>query len=78
MVRGLVPILAAAAFGLIAGLWSWTRPGAPVADGPPVVAIHLVDNGFHTDLIAPRAALSARPGPRRLGAGRLGRRALLP
>ncbi|MFN7231708.1 MAG: DUF2459 domain-containing protein [Brevundimonas sp.] len=63
MVRGLIPILAAAGLGLVAGLWSWTRPGAPVADGPPTVAVYLVDNGFHTDLIVPRSALTARPGP---------------
>ncbi|HEV7353149.1 MAG TPA: DUF2459 domain-containing protein [Brevundimonas sp.] len=66
--RGLIVLLAAAALGLVAGLWSWTRPGAPIAeapmaDGPASVPVHLVDNGFHTDLIVPRAALSARPGP---------------
>lgn len=61
--RGLIVLLAAAALGLVAGLWSWTRPGAPVADAPASVAVHLVDNGFHTDLILPRAALTARPGP---------------
>jgi hypothetical protein len=63
MARGLVPILAAAALGLTAGLWTWTRPGAPVAGGPAAVEVHVVDNGFHTDLILPRTALTARPGP---------------
>lgn len=61
--RGLIVLLAVAALGLVAGLWSWTRPGAPVADATASVAVHLVDNGFHTDLILPRAALTARPGP---------------
>jgi len=61
--RGVTAITAAALLGLIAGLWSWTRPGAPVPRDPPSVPVHIVDNGFHTDLVVPRAALGARPGP---------------
>lgn len=64
---GLGPFVAAAAAGLIAALWTWTAPGdlgrwraAPDGAG---VELHLLDNGFHTDLAVPRAALEARPGP---------------
>ena len=61
------PLLLAAGLGLIAGLWSWTRPGDPglfpAAPGTPEIEIHVLDNGFHTDLALPRAALLARPGP---------------
>lgn len=61
------PLLLAAVLGLIAALWSWTRAGDPAlypaAPGTPVVEIHVLDNGFHTDLALPRAALLARPGP---------------
>ena len=56
-----------AAVGAFAGLWSWTRPGdgalGPVAAGAPGVELSLLDNGFHTDLAVPRAALEAREGP---------------
>jgi len=30
--------------------------------GPPV-PVHVLDNGFHTDFVLPRSALSGRPGP---------------
>ena len=33
----------------------------PVAAGAPSVPVYIIDNGFHVDLAAPRAAL-ARPG----------------
>lgn len=51
--------------GLGAGLWTWTRPGDPelLAAAGPRVAVHVLDNGFHTDLAVPRAALEARSGP---------------
>lgn len=64
---GLGVLLAAAVVGLIAALWTWTAPGdlarwraAPDGRG---VELHLLDNGFHTDLAVPRAALEARGGP---------------
>ncbi|MBB3872636.1 DUF2459 domain-containing protein [Brevundimonas mediterranea] len=50
--------------GVVAALLTWTRPGAPIpttADAP--VAVYLLDNGFHTDLAVPRAALEQRGGP---------------
>ncbi len=50
--------------GVVAALLTWTRPGAPIpmASGAPV-AVYLLDNGFHTDLAVPRAALEQRGGP---------------
>lgn len=60
-------LIAAAAAGLIAALWTWTAPGDPAlwraTSGGPGVELHLLDNGFHTDLAVPRAALEARSGP---------------
>jgi len=60
-------MIAAAVGGAAAALWTWTAPGdlrlwraAPEAPG---VELHLLDNGFHTDLAVPRAALEARGGP---------------
>ncbi len=50
--------------GVIAALLTWTRPGAPLppeAEAP--VVVYLLDNGFHTDLALPRAALARRGGP---------------
>lgn len=60
-------ILLAAVVGGAAALWTWTVPGDPAVwrarpDGPAVQG-HLLDNGFHTDLALPRAALEARSGP---------------
>ena len=64
---GLGAVIAAAALGVAAALWTWTAPGDPVlwrpAPGAPGVNLHLLDNGFHTDLAVPRAALEARGGP---------------
>ena len=64
---GLGGMVAAAVVGLIAALWTWTAPGDPArwraAPGGPGVELHLLDNGFHTDLAVPRAALEARGGP---------------
>lgn len=64
---GLRLFLAAALVGVAAALWTWTAPGDAVrwrapAEGPGV-ELHLLDNGFHTDLAVPRAALEARSGP---------------
>ncbi len=61
-----ITVLAAGVLGLAAGLWTWTREGDPaLARGPEGagVTLHLLDNGFHTDLAVPRQALDARPGP---------------
>lgn len=59
--------VAAGAVGALAALWTWTAPGDPAlssarADAPGV-EISLLNNGFHTDLAVPRAALEARGGP---------------
>src|SRR5690606_9721282 len=64
---GLGPLIAAAALGAAAAVWTWTTPGdlelwrAP--PGAAGVELHLLDNGFHTDLAVPRAVLEARGGP---------------
>lgn len=64
---GLRGVIAAAVVGLIAALWTWTAPGDlarwRAAPNGPGVELHLLDNGFHTDLAVPRAALEARGGP---------------
>ena len=48
--------------GLLAGLWTAQRPGDPALFPPQgeqaAIIVHLLDNGFHTDLAAPRAALA--------------------
>ncbi|WP_313005487.1 DUF2459 domain-containing protein [Brevundimonas sp.] len=52
--------LIAALIGLAAALWTLTRPGDPAlypARPDEAVTVHLLDNGFHTDLAVPRAAL---------------------
>jgi uncharacterized protein (TIGR02117 family) len=53
--------LVAALLGLIAALWTLTRPGDPILypapPGEAGVTVYLLDNGFHTDLAVPRAAL---------------------
>ena len=59
--------LAGALAGSILAVLTWTRPGASPkpaepADGGPVT-IQVLNNGFHTDLVAPRHALEARGGP---------------
>jgi hypothetical protein len=50
--------------GLAFGLLTWVRPGHPPAPGVagPTVEILVLDNGFHTDFVMPRAALASRPG----------------
>ena len=59
-------VVLAALIGLIAALLTWVRPGDPAF--PPSaagqgVAIHILDNGFHTDIALPRVRLEARGGP---------------
>lgn len=64
---GLGPLLAAAALATIAALWTWAAPGDPrlwpARADDTAVEVHLLDNGFHTDLAVPRSALVSRPGP---------------
>ena len=64
---GLRPLAAAAILGASAALWTWTAPGNldlwRAGPGEPGTELHLLDNGFHTDLAVPRAALEARGGP---------------
>jgi len=66
-VRGLVRILLAAALGLFVALWTWTRPGDPAlfpaGPGEAAVTVHILNNGFHTDLAVPRQALEGEGGP---------------
>jgi Protein of unknown function (DUF2459) len=49
--------------GLLAGVWTAQRPGDPAlfpaASSETAIVVHLLDNGFHTDLAVPRAALAA-------------------
>jgi hypothetical protein len=64
---GLGAVIAAGVIGALAALWTWTAPGDPAlwparADAPGV-EISLLNNGFHTDLAVPRAALETRGGP---------------
>ena len=60
-------VVAAGVVGALAALWTWTEAGDPAlwraAPGAPAIEAHLLDNGFHTDLALPRAALEARGGP---------------
>jgi hypothetical protein len=59
-VRGL---FAAGLLGLIAGLWTWTLRGDPdLRAETPVARLIVLDNGFHTDLALPRAALEEGGG----------------
>jgi len=66
-VPGLGPLAAAIALGTAAALWTWTAPGDPAlwpaSSAEAGVEVHLLDNGFHTDLAVPRAMLEARAGP---------------
>ncbi|WP_292065224.1 DUF2459 domain-containing protein [Brevundimonas sp. UBA7664] len=64
---GLGLLIAATALGAGAALWTWTAPGDPAvwpgsATGAGV-EVHVLDNGFHTDLAVPRALIEARTGP---------------
>ena len=62
----LAPFVLAGALGAVAALWTWTLPGDPSrlpATGTDGVEIHILNNGFHTDLAVPRARLEAGGGP---------------
>lgn len=64
---GLTRFLAVTVLATIVAVWTWTAPGDParwpaLADGS-AIEVHLLDNGFHTDLAVPRRALEARSGP---------------
>ena len=61
MMRGL---LLAALIGAVAALLTWTQPGDATPTGAPdTLVVQVLDNGFHTDLAVPRAALVRRGGP---------------
>jgi len=57
----------AGALGGLAALWTWTAPGDPALWLPSpdeaTTPVTLLDNGFHTNMVVPRAALASRPGP---------------
>ena len=59
--------LLAGLVGAMGALWTWVMPGdtalRPIPTDAPVIEASLLDNGFHTDLALPRAALEARGGP---------------
>lgn len=64
--RSTLGLIAAALLGLFVALMSWTREGQapyPAAPGEDGVTIHLLDNGFHSDLAIARRDL-ARGGGR--------------
>ncbi len=51
--------LLAIIIGAVAALWTWTAAGDPALAARPGEAttrVHLLNNGFHTDLAVPRAA----------------------
>lgn len=58
-------MLLAGALGGVAALWTWTRPGDPALQQPAStgVPVHVLNNGFHTDIAVPRVALEAGGGP---------------
>ena len=64
---GLGPLIAAMAIGVLVAVWTWTAPGDPAlwpaSATDAGVEVQVLDNGFHTDLAVPRAALEARTGP---------------
>ncbi|MGZ9114624.1 MAG: DUF2459 domain-containing protein, partial [Brevundimonas sp.] len=64
---GLGRLLLVAALAIVVAVWTWTSPGDPTLwpahASEAGVEVHLLDNGFHTDLAVPRRALEVRPGP---------------
>lgn len=60
MMRGMA---LATLVGAVAALLTWTKPGDPARTVADPVTIQVLDNGFHTDLAVPRAALQRRGGP---------------
>lgn len=72
----LSPFVLAGALGAVAALWTWTLPGDPsrfAATGTGGVEVHILNNGFHTDLAVPRAPLEAGGGPLAQASRTLGR-----
>ena len=66
MTRGLRPLIVVAVLAVVVALWTWTAPAdseLALRPGEAAVEVHLLNNGFHTDLAVPRAALEARTGP---------------
>ena len=65
--QGLGPLVAAMILGAVVALWTWTAPANPdlwpASAADPGVPVHVLDNGFHTDLAVPRQALEAQGGP---------------
>lgn len=65
--KGLGRFLIAGLIGGLAALWTWTAPGDPAlwpkAPDEAGIPLYLLDNGFHSDMVVPRAELTARPGP---------------
>lgn len=61
----LIPLMLSAGLGIVAALWTWTRPADSTLfpARSEAVEIHLINNGFHTDLALPRAAFTAHGGP---------------
>lgn len=56
----------AGVLGAAMALWTWSRPGDPAllrASAGQGVVVHVLNNGFHTDIAVPRAALEAGGGP---------------
>ena len=53
--------------GALAALWTWTAPGDPrlwpLPPGETGIPVYLLDNGFHTDMVMPRSALTTASGP---------------
>lgn len=57
-------LVLAALIGTAAAWLTWTRTGDPTtASDEDAVIVAVLDNGFHTDLAAPRATLMRRGGP---------------
>ncbi|HEY2709601.1 MAG TPA: DUF2459 domain-containing protein [Caulobacteraceae bacterium] len=64
--RGAAPVAAVIALAVLLATLATARPGDPTlypAKPDTTVAIFLLDNGFHTDLVLPRAAVLADGGP---------------
>jgi hypothetical protein len=62
----MIRLLLAGLLGLVLGLCTWTRPADPslrLRPGETAVVGYVLDNGFHTDLALPRAALASGNDP---------------
>lgn len=68
-------LVLAALVGFAAALLTWTTPGRSTSSeaGSQRITAYLLDNGFHTDLVVPRAALMERGGPLAQAVADLGR-----